>query len=86
MKSKIYPFTIRAKDPCIENLLNMLAKDRTITVSNDKVWIKKLSYKIKPIRKDMFVGFDKKTFDSNISIKNPFIKIEKNGKDFIFKI
>lgn len=85
MKGNIYPFTVRAKDPTMENLLNILKKDRTVTVSTNKFWIKKLSYKIKPIRKDIFIGFDRKTYDSNISIKNPFIKIDKNGKDFIFR-
>jgi hypothetical protein len=82
----MYPYRVRISEPNLEKLLDRLAKDRTVTVCDDKSAIKKLSYKIKPMRKDFFVGFDMKTYDSNISIKNPQIRIEKKGKDFIFKI
>jgi hypothetical protein len=82
----MYPFRIRVTEPNLEKLLDRLAKDRTVTVCDDKTYLKRLSYKVKPIRADVFIGFDMKTADSNISLKNPQIRIEKKGKDFIFKI
>ena len=85
-KVNVYPFRIRANEPTLEKLLDRLAKDRTVTICSDKSFIRKLGYKIKPIRSDIFIGFDFKTYDSNISLKNPQIRIEKKGKDFIFKI
>jgi hypothetical protein len=82
----MYPFRIRIVDPELERIMNRLAKDRTVTMHSDKSYIRKLSWKVKPIRKDIFIGFDTRTYDSNISLKNPQIRIEKIGKDFVFKI
>lgn len=80
-----YPFKIRADDIELERLLRRLAKDRTVTINGDKSVIKRLNQKIKPIRGDIFIGLDRSTLDSNISIKNPFLKCEKDKKNYIFK-
>jgi len=82
----MYPYKIRITEPNLEKLLDRLAKDRTVTIKKDKSDIRKISWKIKPIRDDIFIGFDMRTYDSNISLKNPQIRIEKKGKDFIFRI
>ena len=82
----MYPFRIRIKDQKLERLLDILAKDRTVTVCSEKEYLRRLGYKLKPIRNDFFIGFDMKTKNSNISIKNPFVRIEKQGKDYIFKV
>jgi len=82
----MYPYRIRINDPDLERIMNRLAKDRTVTINSNKIYVRKLSWKLKPIRRDIFIGFDTRTCDSNISLKNPEIKIEKKGKDFIFKI
>jgi hypothetical protein len=82
----MYPYRIRIKEPNLEKILDRLAKDRTVTIKGDKAGLKKISYKIKPIRDDIFIGWDGKTYDSNISLKNPLLKIEKKGKDYVFKM
>ena len=82
----MYPYRIRVKDPALERILDLLAENRTVTICDNKEYIRKLGYKFKPIRKNIFIGFDHKTMDSNISLKNPSIKIEKQGRDYIFKI
>jgi len=82
----MYPYRIRITEPDLEKILDRLAKDRTVTICDNKTYLKKLSYKVKPIRKDIFIGFDTKTYDSNISLKNPQISIIKKGKDYIFKV
>lgn len=82
----MYPYRIRIKDPSIEKILDELAKDRTVTITDDKTSLLKLAHKMKPIRKDIFIGFDRKNYDSNISLKKKDLKIEKKGKDYIFKI
>ena len=82
----MYPYRTRIKEPNLEKLMDRLLKDRTLTVGCNKNDIRKLGYKLKPIRQDIFIGFDSKTYESNISIKNPFLKMEKKGKDYIFKI
>jgi hypothetical protein len=82
----MYPYKIRIKEPDLEKLMDRLTKDRTLTVGCDKNNIRKLGHKFKPIRQDIFIGFDSKTYNSNISLINPMLKIEKKGKDFIFKM
>jgi hypothetical protein len=82
----MYPFRIRITEPNLERMMDRLTKDRTVTIKSDKSDVRKLSWKLKPIRTDIFIGFDTRTYDSNISLKNPEIRIEKKGKDFIFKI
>ena len=82
----MYPYRIRITEPNLEKIMDRLTKDRTVTVHSEKSYIRKLSWKMKPIRRDIFIGFDTRTYDSNISLKNPEIRIEKIGKDFIFRI
>ena len=85
-----YPYRLRIKDPELNKILTRLAHDRTVTINGDKSALKKLSYKISPIRKDIFIGWDNRTYESNISLKNPMLKLEmekikSNCKKYTFK-
>lgn len=82
----LYPYRIRTYNYSEENLMDRLMHNRTVTINGDKSIIKSFGHKIKPIRKDIFIGFDMKTYESNISLKNPFLRIEKKNKDYIFRI
>ena len=88
----MYPYRVHiVDDPVMENILEGLRKNRTMTIRTDKDVLKALGHKLKPIRRDaIFIGTDRRFYDSNISLKNPFVKIEKEfrrkGKDFIFKM
>ena len=78
-----YPFKIRIDDPELDKYLSRLAKDRTVTINGNKNAVKKFSYMIRPIRKDIFIGWDKKTYESNISLKHPMLKFtieQEKGK------
>jgi hypothetical protein len=72
----MYPLKIRIKDEELNKILNRLAHDRTVTINGDKKPIQKLKYKIKPIRKDIFIGYDRTTYESNISFKKPDTKLK----------
>ena len=82
----LYPYRIRVYDIRTEKTLDRLMHDRTATIEGDKNFMKKLGHQIRPIRKDIFIGYDLKYRQSNISLKNPFLKMEKKNKDYIFKM
>ena len=81
----MYPYRIivpKEYDPILERL----KKDRTVTLHDNKKVLKSLGWKLKPIRKDIFIGFDKKTYESNISLKNPLIELERTKNyNWVFK-
>ena len=85
-----YPYKIRIKDQELDKIVSRLANDRTVTISGNKSPIRLFNQKIRPIRDDIFIGYDRKTYESNISLKNPFLSLssKKNGKkhykDFTF--
>jgi hypothetical protein len=85
-----YPFKLKTNDTELNQILTILAHDRTVTVNGSKRAVKLLGYKIKPIRKDIFIGWDFRTKDTNISLKNPMLKMEienlkNNFKKYTFK-
>jgi len=83
----MYPYRIRnITDPDLRRIMDILEKDRTITLTKNKKPINKLKYKLRPIRRDIFIGFDMLTYDSNISLKNPLLQIEHRKNDYIFKM
>ena len=82
----LYPYRIRVHDIREEKALDRLMHDRTVTLSKDKEILRNLGHKLKPIRNDIFIGMDRKYFESNISLKNPFLRIEKKNKDYFFRI
>jgi len=90
----VYPYKLRIfdNDKEMQNILSRLCKDRTVTISKNKNILKSMGWKLKPIRNDIFIGFDLRKYDSNVSLKNPMVHIdiveykEKKFKDFVFKI
>lgn len=90
----LYPYKIRVTDPGLERILRRISHDRTVTINGNKNSVRKLGYKIRPIRKDIFIGYDYSTGESNISLKNPFLHLElektktkkTKSKNFIFKM
>jgi len=85
----MYPFRVHTSDPKMQNLLDMLAKDRTAIIT-DRNLVKKVGIKLKPIRSDIFIGPDRKYYQSCISLKIPEMKIERldtgKGPKYVFKI
>jgi len=73
----------------MQNLFDMLAKDRTAVIT-DRDLVKKVGIKLKPIREDIFIGPDHKYRRSNISLALPELKIERletgKGPKYIFRL
>lgn len=74
----LYPYKIRIRDEEIDKILTRLAHDRTVTLKESGNHLMKLGQKLRPIRKDIFIGVDRNTLEKNISIKNPMLKLEKD--------
>ncbi len=86
----MYPFRVRITDPELVNLLKALSKNRAVKISNVSLAIK-AGQKLKPIRKDVFIGTDNRYYKSFISLP-PELLLEvkpaygkKKGFDFLFK-
>jgi hypothetical protein len=85
-----YPYHIRIKEPNLIDILEKVAKNKTLTIKTNGNLFRTLGIKLKPVRKDaIFMGIDRRYYESNISLKDPF-QIEskpfKKGREFIFKI
>lgn len=86
----MYPYRIRVTDPELANLLKALSKSRAVKISNVGLAIK-AGRKLKPIRKDVFIGTDNRHYKSVISLPTDLILDfkpaygKKKGYDFTFK-
>ena len=86
----MYPYRIRIVDPELANLLKGLSKSRAVKIPNVGMAIK-LGKKLKPIRKDVFIGTDNRYYKSCISLPpNLYLDFKpayakKKGFDFTFK-
>jgi len=79
-----YPFKITIKDDEMQKIFIKLMVNRNSTIP-DKNLSKKIGWKIKPIRSDVFIARDLTySNDSIIGIKDPFVKVKQNKKTFIF--
>jgi len=85
--SKRYPYRIHIRDPELSTLLKLISKRRSVKIPNKSIAIK-LGKKLRPIRKDIFIGFDERNSHSFFSLEPKldleFLEIGK-GYDFIFK-
>lgn len=83
----LYPFKIRVMDPDLEAVLKLLAARRAVKLP-DRTMAIKIGCKLKPIRQDIFMGFDRRGFGSFVSL-SPEIDLEiikENDRVFaIFK-
>ena len=79
-----YPFKVIIKDTEMQKVFIRLMTDRNSKIPT-KNMARKLGWKIKPIRSDIFIARDL-TYnnDSIIGLKDPFLKIKQNKKTFIF--
>ena len=86
-KGSLYPFRVRIKDPDLAQVLKMVSERRASSIKKPGT-ARKAGHKLKPIRKDIFIGHDNRYYRSFISLP-PEIDLEclPKGKayDFIFK-
>jgi len=86
-KGSIYPFKVRIKDPELARVLIMVNERRASKIL-DPGTARKAGIKLKPIRKDVFIGCDNRYYKSFIALPPELdLDIIKKGKgyDFIFK-
>jgi len=86
----LYPFKVRITDPDLIKPFLQLSHRRAIKIT-DKNTLKKIGWKVQPIRHDIIIGPDHKFFRSGVSL-TPEIDLEykqpygnKKCYDFIFK-
>ena len=81
-----FPFKVRFNDPELEKLIKGLQKDRCVIIKNKNL-AKRMGWKIRPIRQDIYLGHDRKYRDKTFMALPPGVKIEK-GKhnNYIFKM
>ena len=86
-KGGLYPFRIRVSDPELANVLKLMSRCRAVQIPNSSV-ARKAGIKLRPIRRDVFIGTDNRYYKSFISLP-PELDLEyvPKGKayDFIFK-
>ena len=86
----MYPFKIKISDSDIINVFKRLEHDKIVYIPNRQLGTK-ITWKIKPIRPDIFLGRDSRYNDTYIALKpNMDIKVIpcKNSEkvfDIIFK-
>ena len=82
-----YPFKIKTFDPLEINIFQRLEQQRLADLPSDRTTSMKLTWKLKPIRPDIFIGRDSRYHNSIIGLK-PFLNIETqhngNGLEVIF--
>ena len=71
MKGSIYPFKIRIQDPVLANTLKILSKRRAVKVV-DVTMANKIKKKLKPVRRDIFWGPDRRYSRSFIALDPKF--------------
>lgn len=86
----MYPFRVRITDPDLEKYFKILKVNRSVFVDN-KSDITKLGHKLRPIRKDIFIGPDRSFTRSCVALP-PDLDFDikpaygnKKGFDIIFK-
>jgi len=83
----LYPYKIRINDPDLVGVLKLVSSRRAVRIPNIKT-AQRAGIKLKPIRRDIFIGTDNRYYKSFIGlppeIDLDFIKKGK-GYDFIFK-
>jgi len=83
----LYPFKVRIKDPQLAGILKMVNQKRAVKIPDIKT-AQRAGIKLKPIRRDIFIGTDNRYYKSFIAlppeIDLDFIK-KGNSYDFIFK-
>jgi len=80
-----YPFKITIKDDEMQKVFIRLMTDRNCKLPN-KNMAKKLGWKLKPIRKDIFIARDVSyNNDSILGIKDPFVKVKRDKNKFTFE-
>ena len=87
MKGSIYPFKIRIKDPILANTFKMLSQKRAVKIPNKQIAIR-IGKKLKPVRRDIFLGFDNRYYRSFLALPPNFdMDFTVNGEvyDFIIK-
>ena len=86
-KNNQYPYRIRINDPELVNVLKIVSVKRSARIPNKQVAIK-MGKKLKPVRRDVFLGFDNRYYRSFIGLP-PNLDLEYipvgKGYDFIFK-
>ena len=86
-KGTLYPFRVRIKDPELATVLKMVSQRRAAKIKTPSI-ARKAGHKLKPIRKDVFIGSDNRYYRSFISLP-PELDLEcipkGKGYDFIFK-
>jgi len=76
----MYPYKIKVFEPNIVKILEQLEQQRLVPIL-DKKTSKEITWKLKPIRPDIFLGPDTRYKQTYIGLK-PFLKMEtqKKGK------
>lgn len=82
-RGSVFPYKIRVTDPQLEMVLKRLAKNRASPVE-DRGTARLLGKKLKPIRKNIFMGADRNYYKTFVALP-PEINIEIDKKDFIFR-
>ena len=86
-KGGLYPFRIRVTDPELANVLIMVNNRRAAKIPKPGL-ARMAGQKLKPIRKDIFIGCDNRHYKSFIALP-PELDLEfipkGKGYDFIFK-
>jgi len=86
-KGFIYPFKVRINDPDLAGVLKMVSTRRSAIIPNIKT-AQRAGIKLKPIRRDVFIGSDNRYYKSVIALNPKFdLEFVKKGKgyDFVFK-
>jgi len=73
---------LRVKDDEIQKILRDLSKRKYATVDN--ILARKIGHKLKPIRDNVFIAYDRRNRKSVIVVK-PKIDIELDKDFFVFK-
>lgn len=84
----MYPFKIRVFDPELISILTRLEQQRLVEIPNRSISVK-LTWNLKPIRPDLFLGQDSRYKNTCLGLK-PFLIMETSpakghSLDVIFK-
>jgi hypothetical protein len=82
----IYPYTLKIKEPDLINMYLRLKQDRVAEIPKNRS--KKISWDLKPIRPDIFLGEDRRYKRRYIALK-PNLRFDiqpLNNKNTIYKL
>lgn len=86
-KGSLYPFKVRVNNPELARVLIMVNERRATKIPNPGT-ARRAGIKLKPIRRDVFIGCDNRHYKSFIALPPQLdLDVIKKGKgyDFIFK-